>query len=53
MVSESLFEATAVAAHLQQDLHAEFLAPGTLVWFLKNMLRDTPLDRLQGLHLAA
>jgi Fe-S oxidoreductase len=53
MVSESLFEATAVAARVQQDLHAEFLAPGTLVWFLKNMLHDTPPDRLQGLHLAA
>ena len=53
MVSESLFEATAVAAQLQGDLHAEFLAPGTLVWLLKNLLGDTPLDRLQGLHLAA
>jgi Fe-S oxidoreductase len=52
MVSESLFEATAVAAQLQGDLHAEFLAPGTLVWLLKNLLRDSPLDRLQGLHLA-
>ncbi|MFY9943900.1 MAG: (Fe-S)-binding protein [Desulfobacterales bacterium] len=53
MVSESLFEATAVAAQVQGDLHAEFLAPGTLVWVLKNMLLNTPLDRLQGLHLAA
>jgi Fe-S oxidoreductase len=53
MISESLFEASAVAAHLQKDLPAEFLAPGTLAWFLRNALLETPVESLQHIHVAS
>jgi len=51
MISESLFEATLVAAQSQQELHAEFLAPATLGWFFKGMLENSSIRFLQGLHL--
>ncbi len=53
MLSESLFEATLVAAQAQQGLHTDFLTPVTLVWFLKGMLSDTPIASLQSLHIGA
>ncbi|MFO7666925.1 MAG: electron transfer flavoprotein, partial [Desulfobacterales bacterium] len=37
MISESLFEASFVAAQVTSGQEAEFLAPGTLVWVFKNM----------------
>ncbi|MFZ5570547.1 MAG: (Fe-S)-binding protein [Thermodesulfobacteriota bacterium] len=51
MISESLFEASQVAAQFQSSGHAEFLAPATLVWVFKTMLLDTPVDRLQTIHI--
>ena len=51
MISESLFEASMVAANVQQGLHEEFLAPGTIVWFFRQMLSDTPVESLQKAHV--
>lgn len=51
MVSESLFEATLVAAQVQQGMPAEFLTPLTLPWMFKLFLWNTPVEYLQVLHL--
>jgi heterodisulfide reductase subunit C len=51
MVSESLFEASAVAAHIQKDLPAEWPAPASLAWFFTMALQETPIESLQGTHL--
>ena len=53
MVSESLFEATLVAAEASKGMHTAFLLPGTLVWIFKQMLLGVSVDTLQPLHLAA
>ena len=53
MISESLFEATSVAANLQAGMHGEFLAPLTLVWLFKNALITASEGTLQTLHLVA
>jgi Fe-S oxidoreductase len=53
MISESLFEASAVAANTQEGLHAEFLAPASLAWLFKTALLSTPLQTLQGIHITA
>lgn len=53
MVTESLFDASAAAANIQQGLHTEFVGPLTLVWFFTKMLADTPVESLQSLHLTA
>jgi len=53
MISESLFEATGVAANLQAGLHGEFLAPLTLVWLFKNALLTASQSTLQTLHILA
>lgn len=53
MISESLFEASLVAAQIQKGMHAEFIAPGTLAWMLKNALLDNPEVSLQRMHIAA
>ncbi len=53
MISESLFEASRVAANTQAGLHAEFLAPASLAWFFKNALLSTSLETLQTLHIVA
>jgi hypothetical protein len=52
MISESLFEASSVAANAQQGLHAEFLAPASLAWFFKSALLSTSVDTLQAIHIA-
>ncbi len=51
MISESLFEASMVAAQIQSGAHAEFLAPATLVWMFKSMLLETPHEKLQTIHI--
>ncbi len=51
MVSESLYEACLVAAQVQSAGHGEFLAPATLAWAFKNMLLNTPVERLQSIHI--
>ena len=53
MISESLFEASSVAANVQEGLHAEFLAPASLAWFLKSALLSTSVETLQTIHIVA
>ncbi|MDL2330031.1 (Fe-S)-binding protein [Desulfosarcina sp. OttesenSCG-928-A07] len=53
MISESLFEATEVAANAKAGLHVEFLAPLSLVWFFRLMLMAASEGVLQGLHIIA
>ncbi len=52
MITDSLFEASSVAAQVQLGQQGEYLAPGTLAWLLKNLLLDTPRETLQTLHIA-
>jgi Fe-S oxidoreductase len=53
MISESLFEASSVAANTQAGLHVEWLAPLSLAWFFKNALLSASVETLQALHIAA
>ncbi len=53
LVSESLFEAAAVAANLQAGLPGETLAPLSMGWFFKLILADSAVGTLQGLHVGA
>jgi len=53
MISESLFEASSVAANAQAGLHAEFLAPASLAWLFKQGLMSTSVETLQAIHIAA
>jgi len=53
MISESLFEASSVAANTQAGLHAEFLAPLSLAWVFKQGLLSVSVETLQTLHIAA
>ena len=53
MVTESLYEACAVAAGAQAGLETAFLAPLTLVWGFKYMLLATPVETLQTVHLVS
>jgi Fe-S oxidoreductase len=51
MISESLFEASRVAAQVQQGIRADFLPPLTLAWLFRHMLAETSSAGLQGIHL--
>ncbi|MCP4682234.1 MAG: (Fe-S)-binding protein, partial [Desulfobacterales bacterium] len=51
MITESLFEASLIAAQIQTGAHAHSLAPATLVWLFRNILLDTPLESLQTIHV--
>ncbi|RPJ79005.1 MAG: (Fe-S)-binding protein, partial [Deltaproteobacteria bacterium] len=51
MITESLFEASFVAAQIQQGVQPEFLAPGTLTWLFKSIVLDAPKETLQALHI--
>ncbi len=51
MISESLFEATELAAEMQHTGHAEFVAPLSLVWFFRAMVSEASHSTLQGLHV--
>jgi Fe-S oxidoreductase len=53
MVSESLFEATLLAAEVQKGMHAAFLLPGTLVWMFKQSLLQVPVEALQVVHVVS
>jgi len=53
MLSESLFEATVMAAETQKGAPAAFAAPLTLVWLLKLLLLNASISTLQALHLVA
>lgn len=53
MVSESLYEASEVAAQVQAGLPPDFLAPLTLGWLFKNMLLASAHETLQGAHVVS
>ena len=53
MISESLFEASLVAAQIQKSVHAEFPASLSLGWFFAHMLSGSSLTALQNIHLIA
>jgi Fe-S oxidoreductase len=50
VISESLFEASLMAAEVQKGLHTPFAAPFTLVWIFKHLVSAASLQVLQGLH---
>ncbi len=51
MISESLFEASRVAAQVRNGVHAEFPAALSLAWFFSHMLSGSSLALLQNTHL--
>ena len=51
MISESLFEASLVAAQVRNGVHAEFPAPLSLAWFFSQMLSGSSLAALQNTNL--
>ncbi|MBW2516719.1 MAG: (Fe-S)-binding protein [Deltaproteobacteria bacterium] len=51
ILTESLFEASLVAAGTQKGLHAEFPAPLSLAWFFSHMLSGASQSSLQHTHL--
>ncbi len=53
MITESLFEASAVAANIQKGLTAESLAPVSLAWIFKHMLLETSIESLQSMHVVS
>jgi Fe-S oxidoreductase len=53
MISESLFEASLVAAQVQAGVHAEFLPPLTIAWFFSKILSQTSQAALQNTHLVS
>jgi hypothetical protein len=50
VITESLFEASLLAAEVQKGAHAGFVAPLTLVWLFKLIFSGASLSALQGLH---
>jgi len=50
VITESVFEASLVAAESQKGLHAAITAPLTLVWFFKHLFVDASQSVLQGVH---
>jgi hypothetical protein len=54
MISESLFEASSVAANTQAGLHAEFLAPASLAWFVQiQPCCPHRTETLQAIHIVS
>jgi Fe-S oxidoreductase len=53
LISESLFDASLVAAQAAQGQPTHFLSPLTLGWFFRHLLAGASIPTLQGLHLAA
>jgi ferredoxin len=53
LITESLFEASLMAAQALQGQHAGFGPPLTLVWLFRHMLGAASIGALQGFHLAA
>ena len=50
VITESLFEASLMAAETQKGMHAAVAPPLTLVWFFKHLLADSSQAGLQGTH---
>jgi len=53
LITESLFEASLMAAQTLHGQHAELAPPLTLVWLFRHLLGAASIGALQGLHLAA
>lgn len=53
MISESLFEASLVAAQAQQGGYVEFLAPLSLAWGFRLLLSVFSTDALQFIHIVS
>ncbi len=53
MISESLFEAAAVAANQGEGIAGETPAPLSLAWFLTLMLTGASQSSLQGVHIVS
>ena len=53
LITESLFEASLMAAQALKGQHAELAPPLTLVWLFRHLLAAASIGALQGLHLAA
>ncbi len=51
MITESLFEASWVAAETQKGLHTAFPPPLSVAWFFSHMLAGSSLTALQNTHL--
>ncbi len=51
MISESFFDASLTAAHIQMGMQAEFIAPLTLAWFFESILVFVPIGALQVIHV--
>jgi len=53
LITESMYEASAMSANQQLGLHAEMIAPLSLAWFFKITLANVSIETLQGIHLVA
>jgi len=53
LVSESLFDASLVAAQVAKGQPTHFLSPLSLGWFFGHLLGGASLPALQGIHLTA
>ncbi len=53
MVTESLFEASETAAAMQLGMTPHMLAPLSLPWLFQYLMTDTPVARLQTVHLVS
>ncbi|MBW1635906.1 MAG: (Fe-S)-binding protein [Deltaproteobacteria bacterium] len=51
MISESCFDASLIAANLQQGLEGEYVAPLTLSWLFKSIFMAVPVAALQVMHV--
>ncbi|MCG8634653.1 MAG: (Fe-S)-binding protein, partial [Desulfobacterales bacterium] len=51
MISESLFEASAVAANTKAGLPEAFLAPLSLAWLFRLAVLPLPVEALQSMHI--
>jgi len=51
MISESSFDASLIAADIQQGLKGEYLAPLTLAWLFKSFFLAVPMAALQIIHV--
>ncbi|PID77802.1 MAG: electron transfer flavoprotein [Deltaproteobacteria bacterium] len=53
MISESMFDSSAIAAASLAHGESHFVAPGTLAWFFHNIFMTTPANTLQTIHIAS
>jgi Fe-S oxidoreductase len=50
VLSESMFEASLMAAQVKEGLPAEIAPPLTLAWFFKHLFRGAWIETLEGIH---